>query len=333
MSVVTQTKRNAAPERPVPTTARAIRTGPTLAFVLLALVLFLPTGLAAARSYLRARQLRNSDRQGARMALARARTWASYSVTLSITFGIIAAVVLVFLANDHAVYRTFYDASVLRPNIGYLVEGFWINKKLFLVGEVTILLWSLLIAVVRELPGPAARPLRMIAAAYTDLFRGLPVLLVLLIVGLGLPRTGLPIVSRLSDFEAALLALTLSYGGYISEVIRGGIHSVHWSQDAAARSLGMTHLQSLRLVVLPQAVRNTIPPLLNGFISLQKDTALVSVLGVLDAVNRAQAASSYSASLSPYAGVAVCYLVLTIPLTRLTDYLEARNRRRTMARG
>jgi polar amino acid transport system permease protein len=333
VSVGTQPKRTSASGPPAAALARTVKTGPTLALVILGLVLFLPTGVAALRNYMRGRRLRAVDRHDARVALAKARTWAFYSLSLSITFGIIAAVVVVFVANDHAVYRTFFDASVLRPNIVYLVEGFWINAKLFLVGEVAILLWSLLVAIVRELPGAPARPLRMIAAAYTDVFRGLPVLLVLLIVGLGLPRTGLPVVSGLSDFEAALLALTLSYGGYMSEVIRGGIHSVHWSQDAAARSLGMTHLQSLRLVVLPQAIRNTIPPLLNGFISLQKDTALVSVLGVLDAVNRAQAASSYSASLSPYAGVAACYLVLTIPLTRLTDYLAARNRRRTLARG
>lgn len=305
----------------------------TLALVLLGCLLLPPLGLAAGWRYLRGVRRWPVERDAARVELATARLWAGYAVSLGILLGLVAFVALVFLADDHAVYRTFFDASVLRPNLRYLAAGFWINVKLFLVGEVVILVWSTLVAVVRELPGPAAGPLRAVAIVYTDVFRGMPVLLVLLIVGLGLPRTGLPVVSHFDDFQAALVALTLSYGAYISEVIRAGIHSVHWSQDAAARSLGLSHLQSMRLVVLPQAIRHTVPPLLNGFISLQKDTALVSVLGILDAVNRAQATSSYAASLSPYAGVALFYLVITVPLTRLTDHLERRNRRRRLARS
>ena len=274
-----------------------------------------------------------ATRPTARVSASRvkARAWAWYSVSVGLVGAIVALAVLVVTANHHAVYTTFLDPALVARNFGYLLGGFEVNVEIFLIGEVLILAWSLVVAVVRELPGRPVAPLRALAAAYTDVFRGLPALLVLLIVGLGLSRSGLPVISRISDFQAALLALTLTYGAYISEVIRGGMHSVHASQSAAARSLGLSHLQSLRLVVLPQALRNMLPPLLNGFISLQKDTALVSILGVLDAVNRAQAVASYSASLAPYAGVAVCYLVITIPLTRLADYLIGLGRRARFA--
>jgi polar amino acid transport system permease protein len=305
---------------------------PTGLLVAVAFFLFFPTDLIAVW-HLRVGLRNRGDDRKFRAALARARTWASLSVSIFITCLIIAGLLLIVLANNHAVYTTFLDFTVIRQNIGYLLGGFWINVKLFLVAEVVILVWATVLAVIREMPGTATAPLRAVVIAYTDVFRSLPMILVILIVGLGLERTGLPLISHLNDFEAALIALSLTYGAYMSEVIRAGIHSVHHSQTAAARSLGLSHLKTLRLVVLPQAIRNMIPPLLNGFISLQKDTALVSVIGVLDSVNRAEAISSYSASLAPYAGVAICYLIVTIPLSRLTDYLIRRNRRRTLAGG
>jgi polar amino acid transport system permease protein len=313
-------------------TARAKLTPATLALVITGCILFPPAGLLAVLRYREARHAdRAGRRQAARVYAARARTWGWYSVSISLILAIAAFAVAVVTANHNAVYVTFLDPVVIANNLGYLLGGFAVNIELFLIGEVLILAWSLVVAVVRELPGRPAAPLRALAAAYTDIFRGLPVLLVLLIIGLGLTRTGLPVISHISDFEAALLALTLTYGAYISEVIRGGMHSVHASQPAAARSLGLSHVQALRLVVLPQALRNMLPPLLNGFISLQKDTALVSVLGVLDAVNRAQAVASYTASLAPYAGVALCYLIITVPMTRYTDHLIKKNRRATLA--
>jgi polar amino acid transport system permease protein len=322
----------ATPPRALRRPGRAPVTPATLALVVTGCILFLPAGVPAVLRYREARRAeRAGDRRAARALAARARTWGWYSVSISLILAIIGFAVLVVTANRGAVYVTFLDPVVIARNFGYLLGGFAVNVELFLVGEVLILAWSLVVAVVRELPGRPAAPLRSLAVAYTDIFRGLPVLLVLLIIGLGLTRTGLPVVSHISDFQAALLALTLTYGAYISEVIRAGMHSVHASQSAAARSLGLSHLRTLRLVVLPQALRNMLPPLLNGFISLQKDTALVSILGVLDAVNRAQAVASYSASLAPYAGVALCYLVITVPLTRFTDYLIKKNRRATLA--
>lgn len=267
----------------------------------------------------------------ARTHLARAKHWVWYSVTLGITIATLTLGVAIFLANDAAVYRTFFDANVIRDNAAAVLRGFWVNVQLFMMAEVLILLLSVVVAVVRELPGKPAAPLRILAAGYTDVFRSLPEILVLLIIGIGLPRSGLPILGDFSAFQAALFALTVTYTAYIAEVVRGGLHSVHWSQFAAARSLGLTYLQAMRLVVIPQAVRNTVAPLLNGFISLQKGTALVSVLGVLDAVNIASGVASFTASLAPYTGVALLYLAVTIPLTRLTDYLTKRTRKRRLA--
>src|SRR5918995_409872 len=156
------------------------------------------------------------------------------------------------------------------------------------ISEVFILILALVIAVVRGIPGPIFFPFRMVAIAYTDLFRGIPLILVLYIIGFGVPGLGLAGLSYLSDVTYGIIALVLVYSAYVAEVYRAGIESVHESQNAAARSLGLTRWQSLRFVVLPQAVRRGIPPLLNGFIGLQKDTALVSVLGSIEAVRAAQ---------------------------------------------
>lgn len=296
-----------------------------------ATLLCLPVGLLAFWSLARARTLAITDMRAGRIELARARGRAWFGISLGIALAALSLTWLVFSANNGAVFQTFFDPVVLRDNAAYVLQGFLLNIQLFLICEVLILAWALLVAVVYEIPGRAALPTRILAVVYTDLFRGVPSLLVLLIVGLGLRRTNLPVLSSLSDFQAASLALTLNYGAYVSEIIRAGLHSVHWSQSAAARSLGLTYVQALRLVVLPQAIRHVIPPLLNSFISLQKDTSLVTILGVLDAVNRAQAVSSYTASLAPYTGVAFCFLVITVPMTRLTEYLSVRYRRARLA--
>lgn len=300
--------------------------------VVAACVLFLPTGVAAAWNYAAALRSPRSD-PAHRHHMARARQWGLYSATVGVTVFTILVVVGLFVVNDAAVFRTFFAPDVLFPSFELILRGFWVNVQLFLVSEVTILAFALLIALMRELPGAPAAPLRFLSLLYTDVFRSLPEILVLLIIGLGLPRTGLPVVSDFNSFQAAWMALTLTYAAYVSEVMRAGLHSVHWSQYAAARSVGLTYLQAMRLVVFPLAFRNVVPPLLNAFISLQKGTALVSLLGVLDAMNYAQNVSSFTASLAPFTGVAICYLVITIPLTRLTDYLEERNRRRMLARS
>jgi polar amino acid transport system permease protein len=205
------------------------------------------------------------------------------------------------------------------------------------VAEVIVLGWALFVAVVRLVPGRAGAPLRWLAIAYTDLFRGIPALLVIYLVVFGFPLAHVPLFSSLNRssqlFWLAVLALTLTYGAYVSEVYRAGLESIHWSQTAAARSLGLSHVQTLRYVIVPQAVRRIIPPLLNDFIGLQKDTALVSIVGVLEIVNRATILKGTYFNLSFITGAAVFFLVVTIPLTRFTDYLIKRDQSRMRANG
>jgi polar amino acid transport system permease protein len=205
--------------------------------------------------------------------------------------------------------------------------GLVLNIQMFLVAEVLILVLALLIAVIRQLHAPALLPIRLLAVVYTDFFRGVPLILVIYAMGFGLPALNLEVISTQEPVVYGVAALVLSYAAYVSEVYRAGIDSVHPSQAAAARSLGLTEWQALRYVVLPQAVRRVVPPLLNDFIGLQKDTALVAVLGVIEA-NRA--AGIYSSTVFNYSGytvAALLFLVLTVPLARFTDYLIARDRR------
>jgi polar amino acid transport system permease protein len=213
-----------------------------------------------------------------------------------------------------------------------MVEAFKVNVKIFLIAEAIVLVTALLLAVLRSLPGPVFFPIRALAIVYADLFRGIPTILVILMLGVGMPSLGVEGVP-LDPVFWATLALVLVYTAYVSEVYRAGIESVHPSQDAAARSLGLTRLQSLRFVVIPQAVRRVIPPLLNDFIGLQKDTALVSTLGVVDVLRQAQINEAATFNGTPYLVAATLFVALTIPLARFTDWLVARDRRRRLAGG
>jgi polar amino acid transport system permease protein len=165
------------------------------------------------------------------------------------------------------------------------------------------------------------------------MFRGLPAIINIYLIGFGIPLTGLPVLKDLSPESYAILALTLTYGAYVAEVYRAGIESIHWSQVAAARSLGLSYIQTLRYVVVPQAVRRIIPPLLNDFIGLQKDTALVNVIGSIDAFNQARIIGSNHFNLSPVTTVALLFILITIPQTRLVDRLIERDQRRMRAGG
>jgi len=189
------------------------------------------------------------------------------------------------------------------------------------------------IAVVRGIPGPVFFPFRAVAIAYTDLFRGVPLILVLYMIGFGVPGLGLRFFSSQSDVTYGVTALVLVYSAYVAEVYRAGIDSVHESQTAAARSLGLTRWQSLRFVVLPQAVRRVIPPLLNDFIGLQKDTALVSVLGSVEAARAAQIYGAEQFNYASYVVAALLFVLITIPLARFTDHLIGRDRRKRQAGG
>jgi polar amino acid transport system permease protein len=230
------------------------------------------------------------------------------------------------------VQRDFLDADEIRDALPESDARFWTNVRLFLIAEVLILLFGLVIAVLRSLPGPAFFGIRLLATIYVDVFRAVPGIVVIFILGFGIPGLRLPGVPN-EPFFWALVALTLIYTAYVSEVFRAGIDSVHPSQDAAARSLGLSRWQSLRFVIVPQAIRRVIPPLLNDFIGLQKDTVLVSFIGVVEVFRIAQIKQAAHFNFTPYLATALIFLVLTIPLARLTDWLVARDRRRQLQGG
>jgi polar amino acid transport system permease protein len=242
---------------------------------------------------------------------------------------VLAAVFMV--ANDSAVARTFFYLPLIQDSFWLILRAFWVNVYIFVIAEILVLIWGLLVAIARLIPGPAGRPIRLMATVYTDIFRGLPAIICIYLVGFGLPLTGLPLVDNWSPAWYAILALTLTYGAYVAEVYRAGIESVHWSQVAAARSLGLSFFQTLRFVVVPQAVRRIIPPLLNDFISLQKDTALVNVIGAIDAFNQAKIVASNHFNLSSVTTVAFLFVLITIPQARFVDRLLEREARRTRA--
>jgi polar amino acid transport system permease protein len=202
-----------------------------------------------------------------------------------------------------------------------------VNIKIFLIAEVFILVIGLSIAILRSLPGPVFFPVRLLMIVYTDFFRGVPTILVIYLFGFGVPALAISGVPR-SEFVWGIVALTLVYSAYVSEVYRAGIESVHPSQEAAARSLGLSKTKAMRFVVLPQAVRRVVPPLLNDFIGLQKDTALVALIGPVEAFRQSQIEVAANFDYTPYFATALLFVALTIPMARFTDWLVARERRR-----
>jgi len=257
-----------------------------------------------------------------------------------IFFGALALIV-VLAPGFKSVREGFFDWAAMKDSLlGVPEEGlpgiapsFLLNVEVFLVAEVLILVLALVVAVVRQIPGPVFFPFRLVAIMYTDLFRGTPLLLVIYIFGFGIPALQIRGLSTHDEVVYGTAALVLSYAAYVSEVYRAGIESVHASQMAAARSLGLSRWQSLRYVVLPQAIRRVIPPLLNDFVSLQKDTALLAVLGVIEAARAAQIYSAYRFNYSSFVVSAFLFILVTIPLARFTDHLIERDRRRRAARG
>ncbi|MFB4304214.1 amino acid ABC transporter permease [Actinomadura sp. NTSP31] len=230
------------------------------------------------------------------------------------------------------VHETFFNWGEFTDAFPDVLRGFWLNVRIFLIAEPVILVLGMLVALARGLRNPLFFPLRALAVAYTDVFRGIPTILLVYLVGFGLPALRL---QGLPDSPAVLggFALVLSYGAYVAEVFRAGIDSIHPSQRAAARSLGLSKTQSLRFVVLPQAVRRVVPPLLNDFASLQKDTALVAVLGPLEALRQAQIHSATNFNYTPYLATAVLFIALTVPMARFTDHLAVRAERRRAPGG
>jgi polar amino acid transport system permease protein len=231
-------------------------------------------------------------------------------------------------ASVKATFFSWDDAKAAFPSIWH---AFWTyNVKLFLIGEVLILILALAVAVLRQSRSPVLLPLRIIAVIYTDLFRGIPTILLVFILAFGMPALNLQGVTN-SLFFWGLVALVLSYGAYVAEVFRAGIESIHPSQVASAEALGLGRGQTMRYVVVPQAVRRVVPPLLNDFVSLQKDTALASTIGVFEAVFVARDYGNYNFNYTPYVVVAIFFVVLTIPLARFTDWLGRRYSERERA--
>jgi polar amino acid transport system permease protein len=251
------------------------------------------------------------------------------AASTAVFFGALA-IVVVNAPGWELVQARFLDWDEFFASAPRIVARFEVNVRLFLIAEALILALGLLLAVMRSLPGPVLFPLRLLATIYVDLFRALPGLLVIYVLGFGIPGLRLPGVPN-DPFFWGVVALTLLYSAYVSEVYRAGIDSVHPSQAAAARSLGLTQLQALRHVVLPQAVRRVIPPLLNDFIGLQKDTVLVSFIGVVEIFRQSQIRQQANFNYTPLLVTALVFLLVTIPLARLTDWLVNRERDRRYA--
>jgi polar amino acid transport system permease protein len=258
----------------------------------------------------------------------RRNVWVAVASTL-VFFGVLM-VVVIRSPGWTALQSTFFDREVLFSSLPKILRRFVTDIFIFVVAEAIVLAFAMLLAVLRSLQGSVFTPLRLLAIGYIDVFRGIPTILVILLLGFGMPALGLQGMPKSERFWG-IVALSLVYSAYVAEVYRAGIESVHPSQTAAARSLGLSRGRTLRFVVLPQAVRRVLPPLLNDFIGLQKDAALVFVLGVVEGLGQANIISSAEFDFTPFVALALVYLCITIPQTRFVDHMIQRDRRRRMA--
>jgi polar amino acid transport system permease protein len=273
-----------------------------------------------------------SPRQRERDAVRRRLRRRSATVATLATVAVLGLLAVVILTSPGwaRVRETFFSWEDAKASFPEVIRAFGKNVLLFLLAEPLILVVGALVAVVRSTTAAALFPLRLLATFYTDLFRGVPTLLVVILAGFGIPALQLQGVTN-DTFWLGLGALVLSYGAYVAEVFRSGIDSIHPSQVASADALGLSHGQAMRYVVLPQATRRVIPPLLNDFISLQKDTALLSSIFVFEALFAAQDYAAYNFNYTPLVVVAVLFVGLTIPLARFTDWMGRRMMRRERA--
>jgi polar amino acid transport system permease protein len=267
-------------------------------------------GARVSRREERAAERRRRDRRG--LAIA--------AVSTVVVIGGLAGLILTS-SGWPDVRDTFFNWDVFKDIFPDVLKAFWFDVKMFVIIEAIVLVLGMAVALIRTTRGPALFPIRLLAIVYVDVFRGLPILLLVYLIGFGIPALALSGVPT----DAAILggaALALAYGAYVSEVYRAGIVSVHRGQRDAARAIGLTETQSLRHVILPQAIRRVGPPLLNDFISLQKDVVLISVLGIAgEAFRVAQIESSSSFNYTPLIAAGLCYLAITIPLARIVDRL------------
>ncbi|WP_442916155.1 amino acid ABC transporter permease [Leucobacter sp. M11] len=257
------------------------------------------------------------------------------SVLISVVSTLVFAAVAVFALTSSPgwprVQASFLDWDSAVASFPKILQGLWLNVRVLVVAAIGVAIFGTLLAVARTLRGPVFTPIRLLAAGYTDLFRGIPVLLVLYLVGFGLP--GLDLFARMPAAFWGTIALILCYSAYVAEVLRAGIEAVHPSQRLAARSLGLSHGKTLRLVVLPQAVRKVTPALMNDFVSMQKDVGLISVLGAVDAIRAAQIAVAKNYDFTPYVVAGILFVLLALPVIRITDWVTARQQRREQIGG
>lgn len=302
----------------------------------LASLLFPPTGVPAVVNSLQAGRLaKQGEVESARIKGEQARNWAWYSVGFGLLVYFVLFVFYLLMVKDGAVRRVNFNWKFLSLGDAWhsLWFGFLLNLRVFAKSAVVVLIWALLVAIVRLLPGRQCAPIRFLATAYCDIFRAIPALLVIGIVGFGIPKADPPLIGGHSDEFYAVIALVLVYGAYVSEVYRAGIESIHWSQTAAARSLGLTYGQTMRHVVVPQAIRRVTLPLMNDMVALQKDTALIYILGGLDVINKARFFNNSHSTFTGYTIAAVLFAAISLPLTRLLDVLSRRERRLKSAVG
>lgn len=251
----------------------------------------------------------------------------------TIVFAVIAWIFLVNTPGWSQVQQKFFNPEIFVSSFPRIIEGFWLNIRVLFFAVIGVLVLSLLLATIRTLRGPIFFPLRALAAGYTDLFRGLPLIIVLYLVGYGIPGLQAQGDTRIPAAVLGTIALILTYSAYVSEVFRAGIEAVHPSQRLAARSLGLSHAKTLRLVILPQAIRKVTPALMNDFVAMQKDVGLISVLGAIDAVRAAQIETASSYNFTPYVVAGLLFVLLALPMIRLTDWYSARLRSREQSGG
>lgn len=268
-----------------------------------------------------------SDIELGRRAFRRRQSVRSVLIAMASTV-VFAVAIWLFVVNTPGwarVQDSFFDPETALAALPRVWGGFLVNLRILFFAVIGVALVGTLIAFLRTLRGPVFFPLRVLAAGYTDVFRGIPLIIVIYLVGFGVP--GLVQV-RIDTVVLGTIALVLTYSAYVSEVIRAGLEGVHPSQRLAARALGLSHAKTMRLIVLPQAIRRQAPALMNDFIAMQKDVGLVSLLGVVDAIRGAQIEQAKFADYTPYIVAAVLFVALAIPTIRLADWVSAKLRER-----
>lgn len=240
----------------------------------------------------------------------------------TVIFAAVAGTLVLTSPGWESVQRTFFNPEIAIDSLPRILEGLWLNIRVLFFAAIGVAVLGTLLAVLRSLRGPVFFPLRALAAGYTDLFRGLPVLIVLYLVGFGIPA-----LNPTERYPAAVLGtigIMLCYSAYVAEVLRAGMEAVHPSQRVAARSLGLSHGATLRMIVIPQGLRKVVPALMNDFVSMQKDVGLISVLGAVDAIRAAQIVQAQTYNFTPYVVAGLLFVALSFPMIRLTDHISAR---------